>query len=77
MFTGGASQLPGLRELAQRVFNCPVRIAKPVLLQHAPRQSGDFSSVIGALLYQGMPMDEWFAKKQKTWGLFSWLREKV
>lgn len=77
VFTGGASQLPGLRELAQRVFNCPVRIAKPTPLLQAPRQSADFSSVIGALLYKGMPMDEWFEKKQKSWGLFSWLKEKI
>lgn len=36
VLTGGGSLLPGLRELAERILNCPVRIGRPRGLEAAP-----------------------------------------
>ena len=52
MLTGGASQLNGVRELAVRVFDRPVRLGKPQRAPHlADAASGPgFCSAAGVLL---------------------------
>jgi cell division protein FtsA len=51
VLTGGASQLAGVRELAVRVFDCPVRLGRPRRAPHlADSASGPaFSAAVGVL----------------------------
>jgi cell division protein FtsA len=58
VITGGCAQLPGIRELAQKVLQCPVRIAKPEKLTGMADalRSPSFSTSVG-LLRLGLQMD--------------------
>jgi cell division protein FtsA len=58
VITGGCAQLPGAREIAARVLNCPVRIAKPEKLTGMADalRSPSFSTSVG-LLRLGLQMD--------------------
>ena len=51
VLTGGASQLAGVRELAVRVFDCPVRLGRPRRAPHlADSAAGPaFSAAVGVL----------------------------
>jgi cell division protein FtsA len=52
--TGGMSQLPGLKELAQEVFdNIPVKIANPINIRNGYMSFDDptMSTIVGLLLY--------------------------
>ena len=53
VLTGGASQLKGVREVAQRVLGCPVRLAKPVEAAKIGETFATpaFSTSIGLLTY--------------------------
>lgn len=53
VLTGGASQLPGMRDLAQTVLNKQVRIGRPIRLSSLPDavSSPAFASVAGLLAY--------------------------
>ncbi len=53
IFTGGGSQLRGLPELAERVFNLPVRIAVPRGLAEMSEEvtRPEYSTVVGLVLY--------------------------
>jgi cell division protein FtsA len=78
VMTGGASQLPGLRELASRIFRRTVRIANPSpMLQGAPDFKGEFSSVFGALLSTADGDLALPKSPEKTFSLFSWIKKKV
>ncbi len=59
VLTGGASQLPGMRELASSVLGLPVRIAKPESLLGLADQllSPAYSTSVG-LLYWALLMDQ-------------------
>lgn len=58
VLTGGCALLPGIREVAAEVLNCPVRIAKPERLTGAGEilRSPVFSTSVG-LLRLGLQMD--------------------
>ena len=56
VLTGGGSQLPGLREMACRILERPVRIGKPYSILKAPFTSGEFSAVTGTFFYTDPPM---------------------
>ena len=75
VFAGGGSQLLGLMELAKRTFFGPIRISIPLALPKANRHSGEFSSVIGALLYEKMLVDQWNVPREKKFSFFSWLKK--
>ena len=53
VLTGGASQLPGVREVAGRILNCPIRLGRPVLAETLGEQLATpaFSTASGLLLY--------------------------
>jgi cell division protein FtsA len=59
VLTGGASQLPGVREVAQRVLRRPVRMARPVQAEKLGETyaSAAFSTAAGLLMYAmaGLP----------------------
>lgn len=52
ILTGGASQLPGMREMVARVLERKVRIAQSYPLKQAPRVCGEFAAVSGTFFYQ-------------------------
>jgi cell division protein FtsA len=58
VITGGCSQLPGVQEVAQRVLNIPVRLAKPEQLTGMADQlrNPSYSTSVG-LLRLGLEMD--------------------
>jgi len=53
VLTGGASQLPGIREVAGRIFGSPIRLGRPVLAESLGEQLATpaFSTASGLLLY--------------------------
>jgi len=53
VLTGGASQLPGVREVAGRILGAPIRLGRPVLSQSLGEQLATpaFSTASGLLLY--------------------------
>lgn len=60
IITGGASQLPGLFELASKILGCSVRIGKPIRVQGLPHATNgpDFAAAVGLALHAGHPQDE-------------------
>ena len=53
VLTGGASQLPGVREVAGRILKMPIRLGRPVLAETLGEQLATpaFSTASGLLLY--------------------------
>lgn len=53
VLTGGASQLPGVREVASRILKTPIRLGRPVLAETLGEQLATpaFSTASGLLLY--------------------------
>jgi cell division protein FtsA len=53
VFTGGGARLRGLPELAERVFNLPVRVAFPRGLAHMSEEVSqpEYSTAVGLVLY--------------------------
>lgn len=53
VLTGGTSQLPGVREVAKRVLQAPVRLGKPTIAEFLGETLGTpaFSTASGLLLY--------------------------
>lgn len=53
VLTGGASQLPGVREVAGRILRAPIRLGRPVLAESLGEQLATpaFSTASGLLLY--------------------------
>ena len=60
ILTGGASQLPGLFEVASKILDCSVRIGKPIRVQGLPNVANgpDFAAAVGLALHAGHPQDE-------------------
>ncbi len=60
VFTGGASQLPGLYELAIEYFGSRVRIGRPMRVQGLPQalHGSQFSAIIGLAIEASYPQDE-------------------
>jgi cell division protein FtsA len=51
VLTGGASQLAGVRDLAERVLNKQVRLGRPPMLQGLPAAAGpDYATAVGLLM---------------------------
>lgn len=71
IFTGGGSQMPGLREMAQCILERHIRIAKPIALKTGQRSSGGFSAITGVLMNKNSFNN--FNKKENVF--FSWLRK--
>lgn len=62
LLTGGTAQLGGLTELARRMFNTPVRLARPVGVQGLPdaAKSPAFASAVGLLVYPQVAGKEFY-----------------
>lgn len=62
VFTGGSSALPGLDDVARKVFGPQVRFGQPMRLSGLPQQMAgpQFSSLIGLCLNSAEPQDEWW-----------------
>ena len=62
VLTGGASQLTGLRELANAVLGVPTRLGQPVGISNLPDRASNaaFAAASGALVYAARP-DRHFA----------------
>ncbi len=60
ILTGGASQLPGLFEVANKILDCSVRIGKPIRVQGLPHAANgpSFAAAVGLALHAGHPQDE-------------------
>jgi cell division protein FtsA len=60
VLTGGSSQLPSLRELAEDVFRAPVRLAKPANIKGLGEtySSPSFAAAAGLLRWQQMSVSE-------------------
>ena len=56
VLTGGASQLPGVREVASRILKTPIRLGRPVLAETLGEQLATpaFSTASGLLLYSDL-----------------------
>ncbi|RAN37447.1 cell division protein FtsA [Hyphomonas pacifica] len=54
VLTGGASQLPGVRDVATRILEAPVRLGRPTIAEFLGETLGTpaFSTASGLLLYQ-------------------------
>lgn len=89
VLTGGASQLPGVREVASRHLRAPVRLGRPVMAEFLGETLATpaFSTASGLLLYPelgfadasragGVPMEE-TAGTGPNWlnATFHWLKE--
>jgi len=85
VLTGGASQMPGTRELAQLILDKQVRLGRPNALPGLPEQMSNpaFSVAIGLLNYATQPNREFRVVRAQTnargiFGRFEeWLRENV
>ncbi len=60
ILTGGASQLPGLFEVASKILDSSVRIGKPIRVQGLPHAANGpgFAVAVGLALHAGHPQDE-------------------
>ena len=76
VLTGGASQLPGMREVASMVLDKQVRIGRPRNIENIPQvlHSPTFSTALGLLLFATNNMERKIVKKvnvsPNTDGLF-------
>ncbi len=62
VLTGGASQIPGLQDLAARILGNQVRIGVPLRVRGLPQSASGagFSSSVGLCLFAAHPQDEWW-----------------
>ena len=62
VLTGGASQVPGLDDLAPRILGNRVRIGRPLRIQGLPQAAtgAAFASSVGLSLFAAHPQDEWW-----------------
>ena len=62
VLTGGASQIPGLDGLAQRILGRQVRFGRPQRLRGLPQQAAGpaFAGSVGLCLVAAHPQDEWW-----------------
>ncbi|MBI2936356.1 MAG: cell division protein FtsA, partial [Chloroflexi bacterium] len=53
VLTGGSANLPGLEQVARKVFSCPVRIGRPKGIQGLPDELKNpaYATVVGSLLW--------------------------
>ena len=86
ILTGGGSQLEGIEEYAQMIFDSNVRLGKPILMKGLNNKfSGpQFSQTIGSILYKESKYETNFLKKQHkvskntVFGRFSsWLDQYI
>jgi len=62
VLTGGASQIPGLDQLASRILGHQVRLGRPLRVQGLPQAATGpaFAAGVGLCLFAAHPQDEWW-----------------
>ena len=62
VFTGGASQMPGMDGLAAKILGQRVRLGRPLRVQGLPQAAtgAGFASAVGLCLFAAHPQDEWW-----------------
>ncbi len=62
VLTGGASQIPGLDQLASRILGQQVRLGRPLRVQGLPQAATGpaFAASVGLSLFATNPQDEWW-----------------
>ncbi|MDC1255275.1 cell division protein FtsA [Paracoccaceae bacterium] len=85
VLTGGASQIPGLDQLAAKILGQQVRMGRPLRVRGLPQAASapGFSAVVGLALFAAYPQDEWwdFELTNKNYAersikrMTKWLRE--
>ena len=62
VLTGGASQIPGLDQLAPKILGQQVRIGRPLRIQGQPQAATGpgFAASVGLCLFAAHPQDEWW-----------------
>jgi cell division protein FtsA len=60
VLTGGASQMPGLEESAQRILGRRVRVGRPLRIAGLPQNTSGpaFAAAVGLAVYAARPQDE-------------------
>ncbi len=60
VLTGGASQMPGIEELAQKILGRQVRCGRPIRIQGLPQAATgpSFSAIVGLAMHTVHPEDE-------------------
>ncbi len=62
VLTGGASQVPGLPEMASRILGTQVRLGRPIRVPGLPQAATapGYSAIVGLCQYAAQPQDEWW-----------------
>lgn len=62
VLTGGASQVPGMVDLAARMLGHQVRLGRPLRVQGLPQAAtaAGFSAAVGLSMFAAHPQDEWW-----------------
>ena len=83
ILTGGGSELPGVVELAEQIFDMPVRMGEMRGLAHVPDglESPAFAAALGLLVYgfNAEPIDQPRGGKMRSWltRLENWITKKM
>ncbi|CEN32109.1 Cell division protein ftsA [Candidatus Westeberhardia cardiocondylae] len=77
IFTGGGSQIPGLIERAQQIFNSPVRIGYPIYITSPTEimKKPHYSTAIGLLQYGKDSQNKKKKKTKKQISLFTLIKK--
>ena len=85
VLTGGASQIPGIDNIASKILGQQVRLGRPMRIHRLPQaDSGPTcAGLVGLSLFAAHPQDEWwdFSPRGKSFGgksvsrAFRWLRD--
>ena len=85
VLTGGASQIPGIDNIASKILGQQVRLGRPMRIHRLPQAySGPTcAGLVGLSLFATHPQDEWwdFSPRSKSFGgksvsrAFRWLRD--
>ena len=85
VLTGGASQIPGIDNIASKILGQQVRLGRPMRIHRLPQAySGpSCAGLVGLSLFAAHPQDEWwdFSPRSKSFGgksvsrAFRWLRD--
>ena len=62
VLSGGASQIPGISELASRILGQQVRLGRPLRVHRLPQSfsTAAHSALVGLSLFAAHPQDEWW-----------------
>ena len=80
VLTGGGSQVPGIRELGNRLLEKPLRLGRPLnVVGYTPLVEGAPFATAAGLLYGGLLENRQRAKKEKSYlsRLGTWIRENL